>query len=376
MDYISIGKYKNTDEILGQGAFGKVWKGFDRENPNNLVAIKHIRIQKNMIQFLQNEINALQSLSSTPNCFNNIACLYDSVIINEDAYLVSELVDGTELAEVLPDSPLKSVEAVINIFNQCVLTLEYLHSRHVLHRDIKPENIMITRDATIKFIDFGLACSVPTASIDDKFLNDCSGRSGTRAYLDPILLSTNIENNYYESDVYSLGATIYSYITNEPFPGLKIEREMDSIQEVIMYNYDMFKQNMISNYAKYYPINVYIADMLIPDIEKRPTITDISTAMLSNLPIEVSPKDYQLPSTTPSTAPSTAVKDNVTLDMLQNYAIEMEDVLDIYEGTEEVWEEVEDHFREVFGNDISKKDKLDSLKQDFIDWYTITYINN
>lgn len=355
-----IGNYKYTDVFLGQGAFGQVWKGYDIDNPHRYVAIKQIQLTLDNQSLIDNEINALKNLSSLPSCFKHIACLYDVIMEDRSIYLISELVEGMELSQVEENSLLKSFKAVKNIFDQCVLVLDYLHSKHVLHRDIKPENIMITNSGIVKFVDFGLACSVPTSY--NKILKDCEDRSGTKLYLDPVLLTNDIKNDYYESDIYSLGATMYSYLTNKQFPGLK---NISNLNE----DYNVLKTNMLENYSMYYPINEYIVAMLIPDIEKRPTIKDISEAISTNSPIIVSPKDVITLPVIPDTSPMTGEEENIVLmDMFKSYVVDME-LDELFDDVEDIWEDTRDHYVEVFNNDPKKIIEIDNLKQDFINWY-------
>lgn len=354
-----IDRYTYTNEFLGEGSSGRIWKGFDLNNPDIHVAIKEIALSQNNKASVIDEINALKNLSSSPNCYDHIVCLYDVFMENDTMYLISELVQGLDLSLINPNSPLKSFDMVRNIFVQCIFTLAYVHSKHVLHRDIKPENIMVTHDGNVKFIDFGLACSVPDTH--NKILNSCKDRGGTRLYQDPVLLTNDIKNDYYESDIYSLGATMYSYITHAPFPGIK---NIANLNE----DYNYLKNNMIENYSSYYPINEYIVSMLVPDIEKRPTVKDIEKAILSNSSIDVYPKDKSL---LPVIEPKDfSRQDEDLLDLFKKYVNDMDDdELDLYLDADDLWKDVRSHYIKVFNNNSVKIIEINDAKQDFIDWY-------
>lgn len=359
-----IGKYGYTNEFLGQGSSGQIWKGFDLNNPHIHVAIKEIALSQHNQSTVIDEISALKSLSSSPNCYDHIVCLYDVFMENNTIYLISELVHGFDLSIYQnPNSSLKSFHMVKNIFVQSVFTLDYIHSKHVLHRDIKPENIMVTYDGNVKFIDFGLACSVPHTH---KLLNTCQGRSGTRLYQDPVLITNDIKNDYYESDIYSLGATMYSYITQTPFPGIK---NIANLNE----DYNYLKNNMME-LTSYYPINEYIVSMLVPDIEKRPTVKDIKKAILSNSLITVSPKDKsRLPVIERK---DLSRQDLDLLDLFKKYVNDMDDdELVLYSDADDLWKDVRSHYIKVFHNNLVKIIEINDTKQDFIDWYNNIYIN-
>jgi len=72
------------------------------------------------------------------------------------------------------------------LFLQLLLGLNFIHNKGYSHRDIKPNNILITKDYTIKYIDFGIACLAECRV--SECTNICGGINGTLNYMPPEFL--------------------------------------------------------------------------------------------------------------------------------------------------------------------------------------------
>ena len=98
---------------------------------------------------------------------------------------------------------------------QAADALEYAHSNNVIHRDIKPHNLMIGQEGKLRVSDFGLAriLEQPGLTITGEFL-------GSPLYMSPEQISPGMAVVDHRSDIYSLGATLYEWLTLvPPFPG-------------------------------------------------------------------------------------------------------------------------------------------------------------
>src|SRR5262249_36113305 len=95
----------------------------------------------------------------------NILSIYDFASQNGVVYMVSELVDGESLREVIGRGPL-NIRKLLDIALQLADGLAAAHAIGIVHRDLKPENVMLTRDGRVKILDFGLAKQ--TGVIDPK----------------------------------------------------------------------------------------------------------------------------------------------------------------------------------------------------------------
>lgn len=122
--------------------------------------------------------------------------------------VVLEYVDGGSLADILARRPGKAIpEPVLAPIAAGILrALHALHARRLLHRDIKPANVLLTRQGSPRLADFGIAASVPDAS-----LAACQTFTGTVTYMSP----ERVDGKPYSlpSDVWALGLTLLEAAT-------------------------------------------------------------------------------------------------------------------------------------------------------------------
>lgn len=190
-------------EMIGEGSFGKVYKG-QRKSTNQIVAIKKIpkRGKKEKeLKNLRQEIEILRKLYH-----ENIIQLLDSFESPNDFYLVTELAQG-QLFEILEEDKNLPENEVRKIAQQLVSALYYLHSNNIIHRDIKPQNILISSSGVIKLCDFGFA-----RAIDSKTM--VTSIKGTPLYMAPELLQEYPYNH--EADLWSLGVILYELFVGQP----------------------------------------------------------------------------------------------------------------------------------------------------------------
>src|SRR5438552_2134044 len=136
-----LGKYQITG-VLGEGAMGVVYKGFD-PGIGRQVALKTIR------RHLVNSIDAGATMAAR---FRNeaqaagrlmhpgIVAVYDYGDEGDVAYIAMEYVDGSSLSRYLASHVSFSDDDVLSVMGQLLDALEHAHSNGVWHRDIKPGN--------------------------------------------------------------------------------------------------------------------------------------------------------------------------------------------------------------------------------------------
>src|SRR6185436_9423175 len=122
-------------------------------------------------------------------------------------YLAMEYIDGQTLGSAKLTLP-----ETLEIFHRVAKAMDAAHRGGVIHRDLKPANIMITQDKWPYVMDFGLAKALETESS----LSVSGAVMGTPAYMPPEQAEGRIDEIDAQSDVYSLGATLYSVLLGRP----------------------------------------------------------------------------------------------------------------------------------------------------------------
>ncbi len=130
-------------------------------------------------------------------------------------YLVMELLEGRDLANVLDSGPI-AVARALDLTRQILSGLQAAHTLGIVHRDIKPENIMLTHERgreTAKLVDFGVA-SNDRAAIK---LTTAGIAFGTPEYMSPeMAMGVPVDAR---ADLYAVGVVLFEMVTGRvPFP--------------------------------------------------------------------------------------------------------------------------------------------------------------
>ncbi len=201
---------------LGMGGMGEVFRAHDPQL-NREVAIKLIKTDLDAtgpgrVRFAQ-EARAASALNHP-----NIVTIYDIGEDNGRPYIVMELLEGRSLRQMLAQ-PLTS-EQVLGIATQIADALAAAHERFIVHRDLKPDNVFVTRQGTVKILDFGLAriCekSSDVASVDPtaRRLTAAGMFLGTPGYAAPeAFAGTELDMR---ADLFSFGAILYELSCGVP----------------------------------------------------------------------------------------------------------------------------------------------------------------
>lgn len=208
-----LGKYEIT-EVLGQGAMGVVYKGFD-PGIRRTVAIKTIRRElvegeraaAAMLARFRNEAQAAGKLAHP-----GIVAVYDYGEDASVAYIAMEYVEGNSLREYIGRGTRFAERDAVSIMSQLLEALGHAHERRVWHRDIKPGNVIVMRNGKVKVADFGIA------RIEASELTQTGMMMGSPGYMAPEqYAAAQIDHR---ADLFAAGVVFYQLITGaKPFVG-------------------------------------------------------------------------------------------------------------------------------------------------------------
>jgi eukaryotic-like serine/threonine-protein kinase len=212
-----LGPYE-VQSLLGAGGMGEVYRARDARL-NRTVALKILPAQMaadpGRRQRFEQEARAASALNHP-----NIVSVYDIGHQDGLAYIVSELIEGEPLREVIKRGPMP-VSRLLDLAGQTAAALAAAHAAGIVHRDLKPENIMVTRDGRAKILDFGLAKQTAVAAAtgpETRTVTQTSAGAvvGTAAYMSPEQIRG--EPVDHRSDIFSFGLVLYECITGKmPF---------------------------------------------------------------------------------------------------------------------------------------------------------------
>ncbi len=208
---LTLGPYLIT-EFIGQGGMGQVFKGV-HDVMGRQCAVKVLPLDKLTEESRASFIHEIRVQAELDSPY--VVRAYDAGRDGKVHYLVTEYVPGTDLRKVVRQrGPLPMSDAA-SIISQAAMGLQHAHELGIVHRDVKPGNILVTPDGHAKISDIGLAAWTMMLDSDPRSKKIV----GTADYLSPeqVLNPRSIDH---QSDIYSLGCTLYYAVTGKvPFPG-------------------------------------------------------------------------------------------------------------------------------------------------------------
>ncbi len=210
-----IGPYRVLEEI-GRGGMGAVYLAVRADDEfSQQVAIKLVWPGFDSAEVVRRFKQERQILANLDH--PNIGRLLDGGTTEEGwPYVVMEYVNGVPITEYCDEHQL-SVAERLKLFQQVCAAVAYAHRNLVVHRDLKPGNIFVTREGSVKLLDFGIAKILdPSLRPDALSLTHTGMYAMTPEYASPE--QARGENITTASDVYSLGVTLYELLTGvHPF---------------------------------------------------------------------------------------------------------------------------------------------------------------
>jgi serine/threonine protein kinase len=194
----------------GQGSMSKVFRAHDRKIGRNvcLKILDKEKTKKFEDRFIAAKLKRpIEGAICSALRHPNIVQTYEYGYTNKgEQYIVMELVDGMGLNFLIETRSAQLKKNRVNLLLQVTEALDHLHQQGYLHRDMCPRNVMVTKDNTVKLIDFGL--SVPYTP---EFCGP-GNRTGTPNYMAPELIKRVTTDH--RIDLFALGVTAYELFTN------------------------------------------------------------------------------------------------------------------------------------------------------------------
>ena len=200
-----IGRY-DIERVIGEGAMGVVYCGFD-PTIQRRVAIKVVH--QHLLGGEQGEALTARfqrEAQTAGGCVHpNIVTIFDYGVDDVGPYLAMEYVDGRDLRAILRQTGCIAASQLVEITQQVLLALNYLHLQGIVHRDVKPANIIMLPDGRVKLGDFGIARP------QQSDLTGVGLAIGTPCYMSPEQLYGDEVDH--RSDYYALGVVMYELVT-------------------------------------------------------------------------------------------------------------------------------------------------------------------
>jgi serine/threonine protein kinase len=205
--------------LLGRGAMGDVYEAEDTTK-DRIVALKLLPAEFSRDPTYRKRLE-MEARATLQVDDPHVVPINDFGEIDGHLYVDMQLIDGTELYEILRrDGPL-SVTRAVAILGQIASALDAAHDSGLTHRDVKPSNILVTPDDDAYLLDFGIA----RATTDEKLTN-IGTPLGTYAYMAPERFQ-GPDHDFRAADIYALTCVLYECLTGStPY-------RSESIAEVI-----------------------------------------------------------------------------------------------------------------------------------------------
>ncbi len=225
--FMIAGKYRLLD-MLGEGGMGKVYL-CEHQRMQRMVAIKvlPLRLANDTAarERFDREARAIASLNHP-----NIVQAYDIDSHEGMHYIVMEFVDGVSLQALVALRGPLTVTRAVNYLGQAAAGLQHGHEMGLVHRDIKPANLLLSRDGTVKILDYGLARFFDNRGDDFTRRHENGSIIGTADYLAPEQ-AIDCSDVDVRADLYALGCSMYYLLTGKPPFG----RELPTHTKLLMH---------------------------------------------------------------------------------------------------------------------------------------------
>jgi serine/threonine-protein kinase len=204
-----FGKYY-LQELINSGGMADIWLATDSSGKAYALRRLHHKLRFNFLA-RKRFLNGCEVLSKIHD-HDGVIGYFEHGKIEGTLYLLMEYVEGANLKELYGVHDPVLTDNVAQILIDMAVGLEHVHESGFMHLDYKPENVLVTRNATVRLVDFDLAKPIPDPP------KKMSKNPGTPAYMAPEQLQRQPIDH--RVDIFAFGVAAYELLTNnKPFAG-------------------------------------------------------------------------------------------------------------------------------------------------------------
>jgi serine/threonine protein kinase len=209
------------DKLIGVGGMAAVYAATHRNK--KVAAIKMLHPELSVDAAIRERFLREGYVANSVGQRGAVSVDDDDVSEDGLAYLVMELLDGETIEQRwVRKGRLLSPHEALSVMDQLLDTLAAAHARGIVHRDLKPENMFLTRGGAVKVLDFGIArvrelarTETPGALASPLTTTQAGSTMGTPAFMAPEQARGRWDDVDGRSDLWSVGATLYTLLTGE-----------------------------------------------------------------------------------------------------------------------------------------------------------------
>jgi len=197
-------------ELINSGGMADIWVATDPQGAAFALRRLHDDLRFNFIA--RRRFTRGCEILAKIHEHEKVIGYYEHGKIKGTPYLLMEYVEGSNLKQLLGRNDPALADNVAQIMIDMASALEHVHESGFLHLDFKPENVLVTRNASVRLVDFDLAQPKPEEP------KKMSHNPGTPAYMAPEQLQRDGIDQ--RTDIFAFGVSAYEVVTlAKPFPG-------------------------------------------------------------------------------------------------------------------------------------------------------------
>ena len=205
-----LGPYRLA-RLIRLGSSAEVWEAIE-EHEQKRYALKiirqNLRQNRQEIALLKHEFNVGKELSNSPRIIKILEYREDG----GSPFLVLELFSELNMKQALRRGPDSLAFMLDKIVEQAAEGLYYMHTKNWIHLDIKPDNFLVSRDGTVKLIDFTIAEKKKGGL--GRLFHRAKVAKGTRSYMAPEQIRRKVCDE--RTDIYAFGCVLFELCAGKP----------------------------------------------------------------------------------------------------------------------------------------------------------------